>query len=104
MSKSGSAMDMSDTSMGDIDEGNPAMLSPGSNDGTAASGPNVAALGEALETPVEITDLLVSMAQLLTLCHCPNTLLLARVLFLLEALRWPSVTDPSHVVIIGGCR
>ena len=33
------------------------MQSPRSNDATAASGPNVAALGDALESPIEITDI-----------------------------------------------
>lgn len=46
---------MSDASMA---EGSPMMQSPRSNDGMpAASGPNVAALGAALEAPVEFTDL-----------------------------------------------
>ncbi len=51
-------MDMSsDASMGEGDEGDPMMQSPRSNDGTTASGPNVAALGEALESPTEVTHL-----------------------------------------------
>ena len=50
-------MDMSDASMGEVEEGDPMMQSPRSNDGAAASGPDVAALGDALESPIEITDI-----------------------------------------------
>ena len=48
---------MSDASMGEGDEGDPMMQSPRSNSGAAASGPNVAALGEALEAPIEVEQL-----------------------------------------------
>ena len=51
-------MDMSDASMGASDGGGtPMAQSPRSNDVTAASGPDVAALGAALEAPPEFTDL-----------------------------------------------
>ena len=53
---------MSAASMGEEDEGDPMMQSPRSNDGTSASGPNVAALGEALESPLEITHLKVPLS------------------------------------------
>lgn len=67
---SASNMDMSDASMGEGDEGDPMMQSPRSNDGTAASGPNVAALGEALEPPIEITDLKVCFCFTFQSMHC----------------------------------
>ena len=54
---------MSDASMGASEEGGTPMAhSPRSNDDVpAASGPNVAALGEALEPPLDFIDLKASM-------------------------------------------
>ena len=55
-------MDMSDVSMGASEGGGtPMAQSPRSDDVTAASGPNVAALGEALEAPLEFTELKASI-------------------------------------------
>ena len=55
-------MDMSDASMGASEGGGtPMAQSPRSDDVTAASGPNVAALGEALEAPLEFTQLKASI-------------------------------------------
>lgn len=49
---------MSDASMAEAEEaGDPMMQSPRDGDGATASGPNVAALRDALEAPVEFTDL-----------------------------------------------
>ena len=62
LSRSGSGMDMSDASMGASDGGvTPMAQSPQSDDVPAASGPDVAALGEALEAPLEFTDLKASI-------------------------------------------
>ena len=53
---------MSDASMGASEEGaTPMAQSPRSDDAPAASGPDVAALGKALEPPLEFTDLKASM-------------------------------------------
>lgn len=58
MHKVGSSADMSDASMAEAEEaGDPMMQSPRKEDGATASGPNVAALRDALEAPVEFTDL-----------------------------------------------